>query len=161
VLKPEAAGDDALDVRSQATGRRERTCDVATTGDRDGDAFPSSETFVDLTAVPAREVAPVRTVYDEVRRLLVDRGWARGREHDDEGRIGLVAAIDEAVRDDAAGPGTGASDGRVMARGARLARHLRELAGTSNLSAWCDSAERSFDEVLALLDLAAFAYPDD
>lgn len=134
---------------------------MATTGDRDGDAFPTSETFVDLTTVPAREAAPVTTLYDDVRRLLVERGWLQGGERDDSGRLGLVAAIDEAVRATGRTPTAAMAEGRMLARSARLARHLRELAGTSSLAAWSDSPGRSLDEVLALLDLAAFAYPDD
>lgn len=134
---------------------------MATTGDRDGDAFPTPEMFVDLTTVPGREAAPVTTLYDDVRRLLVERGWTQGGERDGAGRLGLVGAIDEAVRAAAHAPGVEVAEGPTLARSARLARHLRELAGTSSLAAWSDSPERSLDEVLALLDLAAFAYPDD
>lgn len=134
---------------------------MATTGDRDGDAVPTSDAFVDLTVVPAREAAPVTTLYADVRRLLVERGWVRGREHDGDGRLGLVAAIEEAVRSAPRVPGGETGEGRVLARSARLARHLRELAGASSLAAWSDNPERSLDDVLALLDLAAFAYPDD
>jgi hypothetical protein len=46
-------------------------------------------------------------------------------------------------------------------RVARARRHVRSLAATTSLLAWNDDPERRIDEVLALLERAAAAYPED
>ena len=125
--------------------------------------MPGPESFADLTATaPARPLAPAPTVYDEVRRVLLEEGWARGRERDHRGAFGLVGAIEEAVRS-AVRPDAVLvpADGPRLAREARIVRHLKELAGTSNLGAWTDAPGRGFDDVLELLSLAATLHPDD
>lgn len=136
---------------------------MAITGDRDRKRIPGPEAFAELTTTaPPRPLAPAPTVYDDVRRVLLDGGWARGRERDRRGGLGLVGAIETAVRtairpDAVLVP----ADGPRLAREARIVRHLKELAGTSNLGAWSDAPERGFDDVLELLSLAATVYPED
>jgi hypothetical protein len=137
-------------------------CDVTTTGDRDREPNHRSEVFVELTTAPVRPLAPAPNVYDDIRRTLIEHGWARGREHGRNGALGLVGAVETVVRrvevvDAALAPAAGPR----LAREARIGRHLRELAGTSNLGAWNDAAGRSLDDVLELLTLAATAYPED
>jgi hypothetical protein len=136
------------------------------TGDRDraeGSRIPGPETNGRLTTTaPVRPLAPAPTVYDDVRRVLLEHGWARGREHDGRGGLGLAAAVETAVRS-AARPDVilVPAEGPRLAREARIVRHLKELAGASNLGAWSDAPERDFGDVLELLSLAATLYPED
>jgi hypothetical protein len=136
---------------------------VAMTGDRDRQEIPGPEANASLTtAAPLRPLAPAPTVYDEVRRVLLEEGWARGRERDRRGALGLVAAVETAVR--TAGRPDAVlvpAEGPRLAREARVVRHLKELAGTSNLRAWSDAPERGFDDLLELLSLASTLYPED
>ena len=126
--------------------------DRASAGYRD-----SSDLFIDLTSAPVRLLAPPRSVYDDVRRVLLDHGLTRGRERSRRGQLGLVGAIEAVVRETAGG----SREGPRLAREARIARHLRELAGTANLGAWVDTGDRSLDDVLQLLTFAAAVYPED
>ena len=102
--------------------------------------------------------ATTRTVYDEIGRLLLDRGWVQGVER--SGRaLGLRAAIDEAVGIGATG--RPAPNGTMLARSGRIAAHLRDLTGVRNLDAWSDDAERTLDDILQLLRSAAVGFADD
>ena len=99
--------------------------------------------------------ASLSVVYTELRLLLEDRGWARGGGA--HGRLTLDEAVDQLL-----GTSSGkAAAGPDLARAARVALHLRELSGSSNLAAWNDARERRFDDVRALLDMAAIAFPGD
>ena len=114
---------------------------------------------------PAGVVTPLHrprtaphTVYDEIRALLVDRGWVQGVER--RGRaMSLRAAIDEAVG--MGSPGRSAPDGAMLARAGRIGSHLRDLIGTRSLDAWSDDPERTVDDVLRLLGSAAVGFDDD
>ncbi len=118
--------------------------------------------MIDLTAPALRSVAPPHTIYDEVRRVIVDRGLTRGREHTRRGQVGLAGAIEVAVAEGAGVRQTPRPrQGSRMAREARIARHLRELAGTSSLAAWIDARGRSLNDVFDLLTQAAVAFPED
>lgn len=134
---------------------------MAAMGERDGQPNFGTDAFIDLTSAPLRPRPPAHTVYDDVRRVLLDRGLTRGRERNRRGQLGLIGAIESAVS--AADPVCHGrpSDGARLARKARIARHLRELAGASNLGSWVDARGRSVGDVLDLLTLAAVAYPDD
>jgi hypothetical protein len=117
-----------------------------------------SDRIVDARRSAAPAEAPPITIYDAIRELLVERGWSQGCEqHAPGSRLCLRAAIDESVASTTAG---GAS-GPALARAARVQRHLRELAPTSNLDHWNDSPERTVSDVLELLSLAALAFSDD
>jgi hypothetical protein len=129
-------------------------------GEPDGNAG-GTDAFIDLTAAPAPSVAPSRTIYDDVRRVILDRGLSRGEERGRRGDVGLVGAIEVAVREPHESTDSPGREGARLAREARIARHLRELAGASNLGAWVDGDGRSLDDVLELLSLAAVAYPED
>lgn len=124
---------------------------------RDHDTMFGSDLFIDLTSAPVRLLAPPRSVYDDVRRVLLDHGLTRGRERSRRGQLGLVGAIEAVVRETVGG----SREGPRLAREARIARHLRELAGTANLGAWVDTGDRSLDDVLQLLTFAAAVYPED
>lgn len=128
---------------------------------RDGEPNFGADAFIDLTSVPQRTRPPAHTVYEDVRRVLLDRGLTRGRERNRRGQLGLVGAIERAVSTGDAQYDGRPADGARLARKARIARHLRELAGTSNLGSWVDARGRTIDEVLDLLALAAVAHPDD
>jgi hypothetical protein len=128
-------------------------------GERDREPNVSIEAFIDLTA-PLRPAPPARTVYDDVRRVLLEHGLTRGSERNRRGQLGLVGAIEVVVNQSDEAAARGRREGVRLAREARIARHLRELAGTSNLGAWLDGG-RSLDDVLGLLTLAAAAYPED
>ena len=99
-----------------------------------------------------------RTVYDEIARLLLDRGWVQGVER--RGRaLSLRAAIDETVG--IGSHGRSAPDGATLARAGRIAAHLRDLTGVRNLDAWSDDAARTLDEVIQVLRSAAVGFADD
>jgi hypothetical protein len=97
------------------------------------------------------------TVYDRIRELLHERGWVQGRNGHGS-RLSLTAAIDVVVGVD---PETRAGSAGELARRSRIARHLRELAGTANLVAWNDERARTLSEVSDLLMFAAITHPDD
>jgi hypothetical protein len=128
-------------------------------GERDREPNVSIDAFIDLTA-PLRPAPPARTVYDDVRRVLLEHGLTRGSERNRRGHLGLVGAIEVVVNQSDENAARGRREGVRLAREARIARHLRELAGTSNLGAWLDGG-RGLDDVLGLLTLAAAAYPED
>jgi hypothetical protein len=101
-------------------------------------------------------VIPLRsTVYDDVAKLLLDQGWARGAARRGDARC-LLAAIDEVVGLEDTCP-----DGPRLARSARIGRHLRDLLGVRNLADWCDARTRTSGEILELLQRAATTYPND
>jgi hypothetical protein len=129
-------------------------------GERDREPNFGADAFIDLTSAPPRPVAPAHTVYDDVRRILLDHGLTRGRERNRQGELGLVGAIEAAVMETDRVTTPAGRAGPTLAREGRIARHLRELAGTSNLGAWVDGG-RSLGDVLELLTLAAVAYPED
>jgi hypothetical protein len=124
-------------------------------GDLEGGRMP--EGAVDIgDALPEAPIR-VKTVYDSIRELLASRGWVQGRQTEG-GRLSLTAAIDLIVAMDA---GSSAPAGPRLARRGRLQRHLRELAGTSSLTAWNDDRARTMGDIVQLLTFAAVAYPDD
>jgi hypothetical protein len=106
--------------------------------------------------IPATS-APVDTVYDAIRELLIGNGWVQGRQIHRE-RLSLPAAIDVVVGVDLE---TRAAAGPHLARSGRVRRHLCELAGIANLVAWNDDRARNLSDVIDLLTFAAVAYPDD
>jgi len=108
-------------------------------------------------ATPPRAEPPT-TVYNAVRETLITRGWSQGcATHHPSGALCLRAAIDDVVGANVRSGATGA----VLGRAARMERHLRELAPTSNLDHWNDAQERSLSDVMELLALAAAVFPDD
>ena len=95
-------------------------------------------------------------VYREAESLLRDAGWTQGRERAHSGKLSLTEAVRAAVSSDP----TGHEEQHVV-RIARMRRHLREIARTSNLLAWNDAPERRFDDVVAVLRVAAEKFPSD
>jgi hypothetical protein len=129
----------------------------STTGDGDLEQGGAPERIDGVAeAVPATPVW-VQTVYDDIRVLLMDRGWVQGRPTQGE-RLSLTAAIDQVVGVDVE---TGAGTGSRLGRSGRVRRHLRELAGVANLIEWNDDRARNMSDVIDLLKFAAVAYPDD
>lgn len=114
---------------------------------------------IDLEALDRAPAAPPlgrATVYDEVLSALRDGGWVQGRNAH-RTRLSLTGAIDLVVGS-IEGPGPKAAS---LARSALLRNHLSELARTANLVAWNDDRERSFEDVMRLLAMAAIAFPND
>jgi hypothetical protein len=96
------------------------------------------------------------TVYDDVLAALRSGGWTQGRRAH-RARLSLTAAIDRVVgSSDSLGP-----KAAELVRSARVRNHLSELAGVANLVAWNDDRERTFDDLVTLLSMAAIAFPDD
>ena len=96
------------------------------------------------------------TVYDDVLAALQSGGWTQGRNAH-RSRLSLTAAIDLVVGStDSPGPKAAA-----LVRSARVRNHLSELAGVANLVAWNDERDRTFDDLVTLLSMAAIAFPDD
>lgn len=125
--------------------------------ERDLEQGRGSELTGTSGALLPEAAAPTDTVYDRIRELLRERGWAQGREIAGS-RLSLTGAVDVVVGVD---PGTRAGSGGELARRSRIARHLRELAATANLTAWNDERARTLSEVFDLLRFAAVAHPDD
>jgi len=118
-----------------------------------------AEAIVETRAAAPHPATPHKTVYDDIRALLVERGWAQGCRVGGRRALCLREAVDLVVGVDE--PDEEHAQGARLARSARIRRHLRELAGTSHLAAWNDEQGRTLDEVLELLAAAALAYPDD
>src|ERR1700694_4724164 len=87
---------------------------------RDHDTMFGSDLFIDLTSAPVRLLTPPRSVYDDVRRVLLDHGRPGARERSGRGHLGRVGAIEAVGR----GPVGGSREGPRLAREARIARHL-------------------------------------
>ncbi|MBV8951878.1 MAG: hypothetical protein JOZ99_13455 [Actinobacteria bacterium] len=130
-------------------------------GEGDREPVSATDAMIDLTDSPVRTVEPPHTIYDDVRRVLVDRGLTRGREHTRRGQVGLAGAIEVALSQTGRRQQPAPREGARLAREARITRHLRELAGTSNLASWLDARGRSLNDVLDLLSLASVAFPED
>ena len=104
--------------------------------------------------VTADQLGPAGFEYERFRHFMTNETLAAIHAAKESGAIEVVVnQSDEAAA-------RGRREGVRLAREARIARHLRELAGTSNLGAWLDGG-RSLDDVLGLLTLAAAAYPED
>lgn len=112
-----------------------------------------AETFA---GTPLPPVVAEGTVYGEVLAVLRAGGWVQGREIH-RTRRSITAAVDRAV----GATRSPAPDGASLARRARVRNHLSRLAGTANLAAWNDAPDRTFDDVVTLLAMAAVAFPDD
>jgi hypothetical protein len=95
-------------------------------------------------------------VYRDTEKLLRDVGWTQGRERARSGKLSLTEAVHVTVSRDAT-----RQEKPHIVRVARMRRHLRELANTSNLLAWNDAPERRFDDILKLLRDAAKTFPRD
>jgi hypothetical protein len=96
------------------------------------------------------------TVYDEVLAALRSGGWTQGRSVH-RSRLSVTAAIDLVVGSTDS-PGPKAAE---LVRSATVRNHLSELAGVASLVAWNDDRERTFDDLVVLLSMAAIAFPDD
>lgn len=127
--------------------------------DHDHQPTPDSDAVAHPVARPAGLITPTHTVYDDIRRVLLDHGLAHGCEHNRRGQLGLIGATETAVEHSSHGVFGRSSQGARLARQARIARHLRALATTSHLGAWTDG--RTLDDILELLTLATIAHPDD
>jgi hypothetical protein len=128
-----------------------------TSGDDDLGRGRGPERTVDVGATLPEPSTRVQTIYDDIREVLLVRGWVQGRQTRAE-RLSLTAAIDVVVGVDVE---TRAASGHELARSARAQRHLGELAGSANLDAWNDDGSRNMGDVLDLLRFAAIAYPED
>jgi hypothetical protein len=105
---------------------------------------------------PAARPTGGTTVYDEVLSTLRARGWTQGRNAHGA-RLSLTAAVDLVVgRTDRPGP-----QAATLVRSSCVRNHLSELASTASLVAWNDDGERTFDDLVTLLSMAAIAFPDD
>jgi hypothetical protein len=105
---------------------------------------------------PASQPTGSTTVYDDVLDALRSGGWTQGRRTH-RSRLSITAAIDLVVGStDDLGP-----KAAELVRSARVRNHLSELAGAASLVAWNDDRERTFEDLVSLLSMAAIAFPDD
>jgi hypothetical protein len=119
---------------------------------------PKSRTSAGATQRRPQPETSGETIYAEIALLIQKCGWARGRRRH-RGALSLLAAIDVA-----AGVGDQTrpeSEGTKLARAARVAAHLRDLAGTRNLDAWEDDRERQLTDVFELLAHAGQLFDSD